>query len=432
MQFRSAIISKYGESGMTFYQAQFILTELLMISMILHVFSYRGFTSQQRLWFLHTFVTIMLCSTAEFLVHGVTYRPSMRIFLTVITLLQFSFAPILGVLFSGALGVEKQKKTARFILGFSFAVEIAFVWSGKIFKFTEAGYERGSLFILYGVCFLAGILHLVINLVKVGKRFSHRDSGTIIMVIIILIAGIVPMTLFKINVSYIAIAICSSICYIYYNDLVQMDSREKILGMQEHIISSLANLIESRDTETGEHIFRTREYVKKLAIAARKDGVYTKELTDDFILLIHTLAPLHDIGKIVVSDKILKKPGKLTEEERQEMKKHAAAGGRIVKEVLDGISDQKYVSFAADIAKYHHERWDGTGYPEGLKGSDIPLSARIMAVADVFDALISKRCYKEPIPFDQAVEEMKNESGTHFDPELIKVFLRHKEEFRLS
>ena len=401
-----------------------------MLTMILHVFTYRGFTFQQRVWFLHTFVAIILCSTAEFLVHGVTYNPSMKAFLTVITILQFSFAPILGVLFSGALGVEEQKRIARILLGFSFAIEVAFAPSGKIFSFTDAGYTRGSLFILYGICFLAGILHLVFNLFKVGKRFRNRDSATILMVIIILIAGIIPMTAFRINISYIAIAICSCICYIYYNDLVQMDNKEKALGIQEHITSSLANLIESRDTETGEHIFRTKEYVKKLALHARNDGVYTKELSDDFISLLYTLAPLHDIGKIVVSDTILKKPGKLTEEEREEMKKHAAAGGRIVREVLSGISDQNYISFAADIANYHHERWGGTGYPEGLRGYEIPLSARIMAVADVFDALISKRCYKEPMPFEQAVEEMKKESGTHFDPALIEVFMRHREDFR--
>lgn len=417
---------------MTFYQAQFILTSLLMVTMILHVFNYKGFTVRQRSWFLLTFVTIMFCSFAEFTVHGIPYRPAFRIPLTIITVLQFTLSPTLGVLFAGALGMKKQERAFLCFLIFGIVIETTLAPFGKIFYFSETGYSRGNLFIIYEFCFVAGIMHLIANLIKVGTKFRYRDKGSIYMVIVILLAGIVPMSLYKINISYIAIAICSCICYIYYNDLVQFDNREKVLGIQEHVISSLANLIESRDTETGEHIFRTKEYVRKLALLARSEGVYKKEISDDFIVLIQTLAPLHDIGKIVVSDRILKKPGKLTEEERTEMKKHAPEGGRIVREVLNGISDETYVSFAADIATYHHERWDGTGYPEGLKGEEIPLSARIMAVADVLDALVSARCYKEPMPFEQAIQEMKNESGTHFDPALIDVLLKHKEEFRTN
>ena len=138
----------------------------------------------------------------------------------------------------------------------------------------------------------------------------------------------------------------------------------------------------------------------------------------------------HDVGKIIVPDSILKKPGKLTDEEYEVMKTHASAGGKVVNEVLDGITDKEYLKFASDMAKFHHEWWDGTGYPEGLKGEEIPLSARMMAVADVLDALVSERCYKAPIPFDDAIEVMKGESGTHFDPELIRILLKYREDFR--
>jgi len=206
-------------------------------------------------------------------------------------------------------------------------------------------------------------------------------------------------------------------------------NQKKLSDMQEHIISGLANLIENRDLETGEHITRTKAYVKALAEDARKDGVYADVLDDHFISLLETLAPMHDIGKIVVSDAILKKPGKLTSEEFEKMKKHAAVGGTVVREVLSGITDEEYLSFASDIATYHHERWDGRGYPRGLKEEEIPLSARIMAVADVFDALISRRCYKEPLPPEQALAILEEEAGTHFDPKLISVFLAHKEDF---
>ena len=145
--------------------------------------------------------------------------------------------------------------------------------------------------------------------------------------------------------------------------------------------------------------------------------------------MMQTLAPMHDIGKVVVSDKILCKPGKLTFEEFEEMKKHAVSGGRIVRKVLDGVADDEYISFASDIATYHHERWDGKGYPMGFCGEEIPMSARIMAIADVFDALISKPCYKEAVSREDAFRIIEEESGTHFDPNLVAVFLKHKDEF---
>ena len=178
------------------------------------------------------------------------------------------------------------------------------------------------------------------------------------------------------------------------------------------------------------HVNRTSRYVKILAEEAKKAGVYANQITDNFLLLIYTLAPMHDVGKIVVSDQILKQPRRLTSEEFEVMKKHARDGGTVVKKILDGITDEEYISFAADIATYHHERWDGTGYPLGLRGEAIPLSARIMAIADVFDALISKRCYKDAISVDDAFAVIESESGTHFDPRLVDVFLQNKEKFR--
>ena len=199
--------------------------------------------------------------------------------------------------------------------------------------------------------------------------------------------------------------------------------------MQTHMISGLSSLIENRDTETGEHVARTSRYVRTLAENAVKDGVYSDIIDEHYIELLYSLAPLHDVGKIVVSDKILKKPGKLTPEEFDEMKKHAAAGGKVVRQILEGITDEEYTAFASDIATYHHEKLNGSGYPEHLSGENIPLSARIMAIADVYDALISERCYKKAMPREKAVNIIKEESGSHFDPKLVEVFLRHKDEF---
>ena len=208
-----------------------------------------------------------------------------------------------------------------------------------------------------------------------------------------------------------------------------MENQRKMSNMQNHVISGLANLIENRDTDTGEHISRTSTFVRLLAENSREDGVYADQINNHFIGLMYTLAPMHDIGKILVSDSILKKPGKLTPEEFEQMKTHASLGGKVVSEILEGITDDEYLKFASDIATYHHEKWDGSGYPFGKKGEEIPLSARIMAVADVFDALISERCYKKAMPFDQAVEIIRQGAGAHFDPKLVEVFLKHQEDF---
>ena len=421
---------------MTFYMCIIIMTVLLMITMTVHVLHYSGFTKTQKIWFILTFLSITVCSLAEFAVHCGYYSPSFKIPLTILTVIQFSLAPLLGALFIGALGLKYQKKIALIYLVINLLVEIIAAPFGWVFYFNNEGYFRGEYFIIYEVFYFISLIYLIICMVIVGMKFNKRDILTIIMVLVILVAGIIPMTFFKLNITYMAIAISACICYIYYNDLVQQDimvevkeNQKKISSMQTHIISGLANLIENRDMETGGHITRTSYYVKLLAESARNEGVYSDVIDDRFIYLLTTLAPMHDIGKILVSDTILKKPGKLTTEEYNDMKKHAELGGSVVREVLDGITDEEYLSFASDIATYHHERWDGTGYSKGLKEEEIPLSARIMAIADVFDALISERCYKKPIPPLEAVKIIEEESGSHFDPKLVEVFLKHKDEF---
>lgn len=419
-----------------YYLCFTILSLLLMIAMTVHVLHYSGFTRIQKIWFILTFSAISVCQLAEYAVHCGYYDPNFKVLLTIITVIQFSLAPLLGVLFIGALGLKYQKKIAIIYLGISAFVEILAAPFGWVFYFNQDGYFRGPCFIIYEIFYFASLIYLIICMVIVGKKFKNRDILTIGMVLVILISGILPMTIAKLHITYLAIAMSACICYIYYNDLVQQDiqyefqeNQKKISSMQEHIISGLANLIENRDLETGEHITRTKQYVKSLAEGARIDGVYDDVIDDHYVQLLYVLSPLHDIGKILISDTILKKPGKLTKEEFDDMKRHAQFGGSVVRDLLMGVTDEEYIAFASDIATYHHERWDGTGYPRGLKGREIPLSARIMAIADVYDALISERCYKKPMPVDQAVEIIKEESGTHFDPKLVEVFLNHKEDF---
>lgn len=196
---------------------------------------------------------------------------------------------------------------------------------------------------------------------------------------------------------------------------------KNLAKLQSRVIDVLATLIETRDVGTGEHVIRTKRYVSMIANELRKHDKYKDQLTDDEIMRIENAAPLHDVGKIVVSDTILLKPGKLTPEEFDAMKVHTTKGRKVIRDIFAGMENEEFLRVAEQIAMYHHEKWNGCGYPEGLKGEDIPLSARIMAVADVFDALVSVRVYKKAVPPEEALNIMMEESGSHFDPDIMEI-----------
>ena len=201
--------------------------------------------------------------------------------------------------------------------------------------------------------------------------------------------------------------------------------------MQNGLIITMADLVENRDSDTGAHIQKTAAYVKIIAEGLKRKGYYAEKLTPKFISDIVTSAPLHDIGKIHISDTILNKPGKLTPEEYEIMKTHTTAGREIMEKAISTVNGENYLKEAKNMAAYHHERWDGKGYPEGLHGQVIPLSARIMAVADVFDALASPRIYKPAYPFEKALEIIEEGAGAQFDPKCVEVFLESLTEVRL-
>lgn len=195
------------------------------------------------------------------------------------------------------------------------------------------------------------------------------------------------------------------------------------LNLQKVLISTMADLVENRDENTGGHIQRTARYVEIIARRLRAEGKYTDILTDEYIKNMVVAAPLHDVGKINIPDAILNKPGRLTADEFEIMKKHTTAGAAIIEKVIEEAGRIKYLEVAEEMAEFHHEKLDGTGYPHGTSGAEIPLCARIMAVSDVFDALVSKRCYKEPMSLDEAFGIITDESGTHFDPDVVTAFL---------
>ncbi len=204
-----------------------------------------------------------------------------------------------------------------------------------------------------------------------------------------------------------------------FNDELQSEVEEKtqhIWEMHDHLILSLAMMVESRDNSTGGHIMRTSEGVRILVDEICKEGKI--ELSDSFCSDVIKAAPMHDLGKIAVDDAVLRKPGRFTEEEYEKMKRHAAEGARVIHEILLKTDDNSFKRVAENMAHFHHERWDGSGYPEKLSGEQIPLEARIMAIADVYDALVSKRVYKEAYDFEKADAIIMEGMGTQFDPSL--------------
>jgi len=203
---------------------------------------------------------------------------------------------------------------------------------------------------------------------------------------------------------------------------------ENLKKLKNSIISVLANIVENRDEVTGSHIERTTKYIRLILKNMEKLGVYADEIKKWDLEVAISSARLHDIGKIIISDSILNKPGILTDKEFEVIKTHASEGEHIIDNIIAESGDETFLQYAKLFAGYHHERWDGKGYPNKFEGTKIPLQGRIMAVADVYDALVSKRPYKNAFSHKDAVEIIKKGSGTQFDPELVNVFLSCEDE----
>ena len=215
----------------------------------------------------------------------------------------------------------------------------------------------------------------------------------------------------------------------HLEDLVRERTRQLVIT-QDVTLQSMGTLAEYRDPETGGHIRRTQLYVRMLAEHLMDHPKFRDRLDDTAIELLVKSAPLHDIGKVGVRDNILLKPGELTEEEFEEMKRHTVYGRDAILVSEKKLGRDSFLSVAREIAYTHQEKWDGTGYPQGLKGDEIPLFGRLMAVADVYDALISKRVYKPPYPHDTAVAMIQEGRGSHFDPDIVDAFMDLADEFR--
>ena len=225
------------------------------------------------------------------------------------------------------------------------------------------------------------------------------------------------------------------ICDMASNQAEQLRSVRKLADstarMQDGLIIIMADMVENRDSDTGAHVQKTAAYVNIIAEGLKRKGYYPEKLTEKFMSDVVRSAPLHDVGKINISDEVLNKPGKLTDEEFEIMKTHTIAGRQIIENAISTMEGDSYLKEARNMAGYHHERWDGKGYPEGLHGEVIPLSARIMAVADVFDALTSPRVYKPAFPLEKALSIIEEGKGTQFDPKCVEVFMESLDDVKV-
>ena len=218
-----------------------------------------------------------------------------------------------------------------------------------------------------------------------------------------------------------------ALCKMTTDTVAQMNDikskSEEISKMQTGLIITMADMVESRDSDTGAHVQKTAAYVRIILEGLKRNGYYTEKITDKYIRDVEMSAPLHDVGKIAISDTVLNKPGKLTDEEYAIMKTHTTEGRKMLESAIAKVEGDTYLKEARNMAGYHHERWDGKGYPEGLHGEVIPLSARVMSVADVFDALVSPRVYKPAFPLEKALSIIQEGAGTQFDPKCVEVFM---------
>jgi putative two-component system response regulator len=218
------------------------------------------------------------------------------------------------------------------------------------------------------------------------------------------------------------------------NDYLEIEVGKRtreVMAIQDVTILAMASLAETRDSDTGNHIRRTQFYVKALAEKLKTNQRFGAQLSDHYITMLFKSAPLHDIGKVGIPDRILLKPGRFTPDEFDIMKTHTTLGRDAIEHAEQQLGmSVEFLALAKDIALFHQEKWDGSGYPQGLAGDAIPLSARLMAVADVYDALISRRVYKEGMPHEKAVEIIKASKGSHFDPDMVDAFVEIQGQFQ--
>lgn len=325
-------------------------------------------------------------------------------------------------------GALSNKISSRLIMHGPYLFNVAVVvFSIGNLEFRKGVHSNYSMGIAAYTCFAMVIIYVVLSLSVFFKRWNYieQNKRMSILTFLLAIGGIAGIQAIFPEVLMSSVAVTLVVVGIYLNQ--EDPALSEISRYHSEMVMSFATLVENKDGSTGGHIKRTTAYVKLLAEELRNRGYYRDFLTKDYIRNLCQAAPMHDIGKIAVPDVVLQKPGRLTQEEFEIIKKHAVDGGRIIEETFGNLGNVEYTRMAYQVARYHHEKWNGKGYPEGLKRNEIPLCARIMAVADVFDAVSEKRCYRDAMPLEKCFEIIADGSGQDFDPLIAEVFLECRE-----
>ena len=321
-------------------------------------------------------------------------------------------------------GAIPKRKSRRLLLHLPYAINaVIVVLNIGNLEFREGRYTNYSMGISAYTCFIMVGIYILFTFIVFIKRWHYIESNKRISILTYLLAlsvitvlqGIFPEILLT------SVAVTLMLIGVYMNQ--EDPIMNEVARYHGEMIMGFATLVENKDGSTGGHVKRTTAYVKLLAEELRSRGYYKDILTNDYMKNMRLAAPMHDIGKIAVPDVVLQKPGKLTDEEFAIIKQHTVNGGKIVKDTFGHLGDEEYAKMAYEVARFHHEKWSGRGYPEGLKENEIPLCARIMAVADVFDAISEKRCYRDAMPMDKCFAIIKEGSGTDFDPVIADLFV---------
>ena len=321
-----------------------------------------------------------------------------------------------------------QKLIFRFLIFLPFIISVililVFLPELEFIIGKKVNYSMGISVV---VCYLVILLYFILIFVFTVRRIKYlevRKRINVMSFLFISLLILISQVIFpEILISSLVPAFSLIALYINIEDPVL----RRMKNYNSEIVTSFATLVESRDSSTGSHVKRTKSYVKIILDEIKTNSLYSSIMTKDFEDKMMNAAPMHDIGKISIPDTILQKPGKLTDEEYSVMKKHSVLGGEIIQEIFKDMDDKEFLNIAYDVTRYHHEKWNGNGYPEGLVGKEIPFSARIMAIADVFDAISAKRCYRDAMPLDKCFAIIKEGKGVDFDPVLTDLFLNAKE-----
>ena len=411
------------------YSVLIVTCVIASIGMIFHIHSVTAIPKSSKFWFSALYGFMSIGAIAEWIGVWLNLHPISPNIHQCFKLLEFCITPMLPILMAYGCGLKKSAKPFWIIVIIHVGVEIALLPFAKIINITPEGYKRGEWYFIYILVYSITFVYQLTMLYHLSKRFQNRDALTLITALLLVFCSVVPSIIHSATrTAFFGMTITGIVLYLYYEGLTLQDmmrgiseKNEKIRAMQDKIIVGIADLVESRDSNTGTHIKNTAHYVELIVKKAMEMGIYN--IDEKFADMMISAAPLHDVGKLVVPDTILRKTARLTDEEFEIIKKHTSEGGKIVKHLLEDITDNEYIQLVYNVAKYHHEKWDGSGYPEGLKGEEIPIEARIMAIADVYDALTMERVYKKALPRKMALSYIAENLGKQFDPAITPLFL---------